>query len=95
VEQTFVGNIRRIDFEPKKDFLGFRTYAHVFLKDRQNGQVDAYTDDPRLEAALLAAYAPAAMMPPTVEVHYEDVGDAKNGVKRITRVVLDREFSKP
>ncbi len=30
----FEGYVRRIDFEPKKDFLGYRTYAHVFLKSR-------------------------------------------------------------
>jgi hypothetical protein len=82
--------VRRIDFEPKGDFLGFRTYAHVFLRNERDEEVDVYTDDPRLEAALLAAYDPFAPQPPKVEVHYEEI----ENVKKIVRVILDREFNK-
>jgi hypothetical protein len=88
-----VGTIRRIDFEPKKDFLSVRTYAHVFLEEKAGPleeEVDVYTDDPRFEAALLAVYEPSAPKPPRVEVHWEDL----DGVKRVVRVILDREFSK-
>jgi hypothetical protein len=53
--------IRRIDFEPKKDFLEFRTYAHIFIQVAGGpgpGQdVDVYTDTPRFEAAFLTAFA--------------------------------------
>src|SRR4051812_34490803 len=87
-----VGYVRRIDFEPKNDFLGSHTYAHVFLEDKLGGaeKVDVYTDDPRFEAALLAIYEPFALNPPKIEVHWEDV----NGVKKVVRVILDREFSR-
>ena len=86
------GYVRRIDFEPKKDFLGYRTYAHVFLVDKPGGakQVDVYTDNPRFEAALLAIYEPTAPEPPLVEVHWEDI----DGVNKITRVIVDRDFAK-
>ena len=93
--EKFLGFVRRIDFEPKKDFLAFRTYAHVFLEEEDDGgsggtkQVDVYTDDPRFEAALLAIYEPTAPKPPKVEVHWEDV----DGVKKIVRVIVDREFA--
>lgn len=94
-DTKFLGFVRRIDFEPKKDFLGFRTYAHVFLEEEDDGNpagtkpVDVYTDDPRFEAALLAIYEPTAPKPPKVEVHWEDV----DGVKKIVRVIVDREFA--
>jgi hypothetical protein len=88
----FVGFVRRIDFEPKKDFLGYRTYAHVFLDDKPGeANVDVYTDDPRFEAALLAIFVPTAPVPPKVEVHWQEV----DGVKKVTRVIVDREFAPP
>ncbi|MCI0683811.1 MAG: hypothetical protein L0Y71_17030 [Gemmataceae bacterium] len=89
----FVGIVRRIDFEPRQDHLGYRTYAHVFLEDEPGGRagkVDVYTDDPRFEAALLTALDPSANRPPKVEVHYEDV----KGVKKAVRVALDRKYFK-
>jgi len=92
-ETKFFGFVRRIDFEPKKDFLGFRTYAHIFLEDKSGGgeKVDAYTDDPRFEAALLAIFDPSSPTPPNVEVHWEEV----DGIKKIIRVIVDREFAPP
>lgn len=89
--RQIVGFVRRIDFEPKKDFLGDRSYAHVFLEDKPGGsqKVDVYTDNPRFEAALLAIYEPVAPTAPKVEVHWEDV----DGVKKVVRVILDREFA--
>jgi hypothetical protein len=89
----FTGFVRRIDFEPKKDYLGSNIYAHVFLEDYVGvtpNEVDVYTDDPRFEAALLTAYDPFANVRPKVEVYYEDV----HGEKKVVRVVLDRTFSK-
>lgn len=90
-DTKIVGFIRRIDFEPKKEFLGYRTYAHVFLEDKPGGaqKVDVYTDDPRFEAVLLAIYEPTALEPPKVEVHWEDLDNRK----KITQVVLDRDFT--
>ena len=85
--ETFKGYIRRIDFEPKQEFLGVRIYTHVFFVVDPEEQIDAYTDDPRLEAALLAAWD---LHPPRqiIEVHYENDGNER----RITRVTLDRDF---
>ena len=85
--------VRRIDFEPKQDFLGVRIYAHVFLKS-QDGQteVDVYTDDPRFEAAFLTAFSAQADQSPNrryIEVYYEAI-DKTNKVVRIT---LDKEFT--
>lgn len=91
-DKNIVGFIRRIDFEPKKDFLGFRTYAHVFLEEDEPVEpqkVDVYTDDPRFEAALLAIYEPVSPEKPKVDVHWEDV----DGVKKVVQVILDREFA--
>jgi hypothetical protein len=91
---TFEGYVRRIDFEPKAEYLGPRIYAHVFLKsqDGQN-QIDVYTDDPRFEAAFLTAFSSRqASQPPNqprhIEVHYEKVGKEK----KVVRVTLDEEF---
>jgi len=87
--------IRRIDFEPKSDFLGFRTFAHVFLEDTLGGEpVDVYTDDPRFEAALLANYDPSSPTPPRLEVHWEEV-KAGVGPKKVVQVIMDREFAPP
>ena len=84
----FVGYIRRIDFEPKPQYLNIRTFAHVFMEDGPKGNtVDFYTDDPRLEAVLLAGFAASGQNPPTVEVHYEDAGE---GVKRLVQIALER-----
>jgi hypothetical protein len=95
-QSIFVGVIRRIDFEPKYyDFVNYRIYAHVFLEDPDAGeanQVDLYTDDPRLEAALLAAFEPLAEKAPKVEVHWEET---YAGTKKIVRVALDRGPTKP
>lgn len=82
------GYIRRIDFEPKQDFLGFRTYAHIFIRELGGVETDVYTDDPRFEAPLLSVFDPVTPTPPNVEVHYEDV----NGAKKVIRVIADREF---
>jgi hypothetical protein len=88
MKDPFKGEIRRIDFEPKQEFLGTRIYAHVFITNGGD-EIDVYTDDARLEAAFLAAYAPSAGLPPRiVEVYYEAVGNAK----RVLRVTLDRTF---
>ena len=89
-DTMILGFVRRIDFEPKKDFLGFRTYAHVFLEGTPGTEksADVYTDDPRFEAALLASFDPVSPEPPKVEVHWEDV----DGTKKVVRVILDREF---
>ena len=86
----FEGYVRRIDFEPKMEYLESRIYAHVFLKS-QDGQtqVDVYTDNPRLEAAFLTAYSLAlANQPRYIEVYYEDVGKEK----KVVRVTLDEAF---
>jgi hypothetical protein len=90
----FKGYVRRIDFEPKREFLEDHVYAHVFLQS-QDGQseVDVYTDNPRFEAALLAAYSSAlANQPPNqsgyIEVSYEVVGKEK----KVIRVTLDKAF---
>ena len=84
--------VRRIDFEPKMEFLESRIYAHVFLKS-QDGQteVDVYTDNPRFEAAFLTAFSSAqADGPPNryIEVYYELV-DKTN---KVVRVTLDKDF---
>lgn len=92
----FEGYVRRIDFEPKAEYLESRIYAHVFLKS-QDGQteVDVYTDNPRFEAALLAAFSSAqANQPPNqpryIEVHYEYAEVSKE--KKVVRVTLDETF---
>jgi hypothetical protein len=89
---SFTGFVRRIDLEPKQDFLGARTYAHVFLRNGPSpeDEIDVYTDDPRFEAVLLAAYTRSATRATQVEVHYEE--SEPQGVKKITRVILDMEF---
>jgi hypothetical protein len=86
----FEGFVRRIDYEPKNDYLGYRTYAHVFVQDRQGDEVDVYTEDPRLEAALLASYEASAPAPPIIRIEYEELDDAK----KLVRVIMDREFSR-
>ena len=88
--EIFQGYVRRIDFEPKLDFLEVHIYAHVFLRS-QDGKtkVDVYTDNPRFETAFLTAYSSAqANQPRYIEVHYEDVNNQKN----VVRVILDEEF---
>lgn len=94
MEKMFAGYVRRIDFEPKMEFLEYRIYAHVFLKS-QDGQtqVDVYTDNPRLEAAFLTAFPSAQANSPTtrpryIEVYYEVVDQAK----KVVRVTLDETF---
>ncbi len=91
----FAGYVRRIDFEPKQEYLEYRIYAHVFLRS-QDGQtqIDVYTDNPRFEAAFLTAYSSAQANQPTdkpryIEVHYEDV---KPSGKKVVRVTLDEAF---
>ena len=90
----FEGYIRRIDFEPKKEYLEYRIYAHVFLKS-QDGQteIDVYTDNPRFEAAFLTAFSLSQTnQPPNqrryIEVHYELV-DKTN---KVVRVTMDEAF---
>ena len=87
--------VRRVDLEPKKDFLdvpGLHTWAHVFLRPREGPEIDAYTTDPALQAAVLTAWRPPPDpdrpdFPPLVEFQYEEIED----VKRLTRVALDYE----
>ncbi|HXQ71693.1 MAG TPA: hypothetical protein VN844_14460 [Pyrinomonadaceae bacterium] len=93
MSDSFQGYVRRIDFEPKKDLLEYRIYAHVFVKslDGQN-EIDVYTDNPRFEAAFLTAFSSAQTDPNTtryIEVQYETV-DKTN---RVVRVILDQEFT--
>ena len=79
-----------LDLVAKKDFLGFRTYAHVFLTSQKGDEVDVYTDDQRFEAAFLAAYAPASSKPPLIRVEYEEVNKVKvNKVRRVRLEFLD------
>jgi hypothetical protein len=90
----FVGFVRRIDFEPKKDFLGVHTYAHIFSKPSTatGSEVDVYTDNPRFEAAFLTAYSPKGgpTIRPLIEVHYEE--DKATTVRMVVRVILDIEL---
>jgi hypothetical protein len=88
--------VRRVDFEPKPDSsstTGARTWAHVFLTPREGHEVDAFTDDPSLEAAVLAAFRPfpnpdSPDFPPLIEVEIAQV----QGVNRLIRVTLDYSF---
>jgi hypothetical protein len=87
------GIVRRIDFEPKMEYLESRIYAHVFLTTEDGTQIDVYTDNPRFEAAFLTAYAVAqAAQPPNprryIEVRYEVVDTAK----KVVQVTLDEDF---
>ena len=83
--------VRRIDFEPKSEFLDSHIYAHVFLKSL-DGQtdIDVYTDNPRFEAAFLTAFSSNQQPNPTryIEVYYEVV-DKTN---KVIRVTLDGDF---
>lgn len=89
--EIFKGYVRRIDFEPKLDYLEFHIYAHVFLKSLDGQEkVDVYTDNPRFEAAFLTAYSLGQGSPPPnpqrfIEVYYEDV----KGANKVIRVALD------
>ena len=91
MSETFRGYVLKIEAAPQEDFIGFlHTYAHVFLKSG-NQKVDVYTDEPRFEAAFLAAYKPLANSPPLIEVVYEKV--TKDKVKKVERVVLCRDLT--
>lgn len=84
----FSGYVRRIDFEPKMEYLDFRIYAHIFLRSQDSQtQVDVYTDNPRFEAAFLAAFS--SNIQRYVEVHYEKVGQER----KVVRVVMDETFA--
>jgi hypothetical protein len=86
--------VRRIDFEPKIDFLESRIYAHVFLK-AQDGQteVDVYTDNPRFEAAFLTAFSAQIDKSPNhsryIEVYYEVI----EKTNKVVRITLDTDFT--
>jgi len=86
--------VRRIDFEPKIDFLESRIYAHVFLK-AQDGQteVDVYTDNPRFEAAFLTAFSAQIDESPNhpryIEVYYEVI----EKTNKVVRITLDTDFT--
>jgi hypothetical protein len=91
--------VRRIDFEPKVDFLsvpGRRTWAHVFFRSRDGTEVDACTEDIALQIAVLAAWRPqveadaAIIFPPLVEMQYEQ----DQSERRLIRVVLDYDMSR-
>jgi len=90
------GTVRRIDFEPKSDFLQSRIYAHVFLTVKDtDAEIDMYTEDPMLEAAFLTAWRPlpspdCVIFPPVIEVHYEERGE----IRKAVRVVLDYSKSR-
>jgi hypothetical protein len=89
----FTCYIRRIDFEPKEDFLESRIYAHVFLKslDEQT-EVDVYTDNPRFEAAFLTAFSAQLDQSPTpryIEVYYEVI----EKTNKVVRITLDKDFT--
>ena len=92
--EIFKGYVRRIDFEPKQDYLESHIYAHVFLKSLDGeGKVDVYTDNPRFEAAFLTAFSLVQVTRPPkrvgyIEVHYEEVGQEK----KVVRVALDEEL---
>ena len=92
----FAGYVRRIDFEPKKDYLEYRTYAHVFLKSLDGTtEVDVYTENPRFEAAFLTAFSVQAIIQPPpakryIEVHYEVVDQTKTN--KVVRVTMDEGF---
>ena len=89
------GYVRRIDFEPKKDFLESHIYAHVFLKPLDGkAEVDVYTDNLRFEAAFLSAFSSEQVdQPPNqpryIEVYYEVI-DKTN---KVVQVILDKEFT--
>jgi hypothetical protein len=87
--------VRRIDFEPKQDFLESRIYAHVFLKSRDGQtEVDVYTDNPRFEAAFLTAFSAQVdrpNQPRYIEVYYETI----EKTNKVVRITLDKDFTTP
>ena len=89
----FMCYVRRIDFEPKMDFLESRIYAHVFLIS-QDGQteIDVYTDNPRFEAAFLTAFSAQVEQSPNpryIEVYYEVI----EKTNKVVRITLDKDFT--
>jgi len=93
--QMYNGFVRRIDFEPKKEFLDDHVYAHVFLQEPDGEEnVDVYTDDPRFEAAFLAAFSPRGE-PLVIEVHYEELDPEGAVIRVVTRVALERKVENP
>jgi len=86
--------VRRIDFEPKTDFLESRIYAHVFLTSQDGQKIDVYTDNPRFEAAFLTAFSSGQGTQRPNQVCYIDVEyEVVNKTNKVVRVILDREFN--
>ena len=86
--------VRRIDFEPKSEFLESQIYAHVFLKSPDDKtDVDVYTNNPRFEAAFLTSFWATADLSTDprryIDVYYEVV----NKTNEVVRVTLDKDFT--
>ncbi len=75
---TFLGHVRRINFEPIGEGRAKKLVCSAFVDDGNNVNVQVYTDNPRLEAALIGAYSSVfglVKKPNSVEIHYVKDGD--------------------
>lgn len=84
--------VRRIDFEPKADYLDSETYAHVFLKLEDGTEINVYTKNPRFEAAFLTAFSMGSARDPNAVQYIEVKFETVNKENKVTQVILDREF---
>lgn len=76
--ETFTGHVRRINFEAIGNGRERKLVCSAFVEDGSNVDVQVYTDNPRLEAALVGAYSSVyalAKKPNNVEIHYAKDGD--------------------
>lgn len=77
-DDVFSGYVRRVNYEPINEGRSRKLVCSAFVANDANMSVQVYTDNPRLEAALLAAYTSVASLqqkPTNVEITYTKDGE--------------------